>query len=230
MMLKFLVVGTLRSGMAYTAQVLNRSGIACGHAWVYTPDGVARYPQFEILGDASPLAAPSAREFPGLVLHQVRDPLRVIGSLDGSRAARDPLAHGPEGECLARHFRRSGDWLDDAMRYYVEWNTRCERHNGYLRYRIEDFDADLVLRIADLIGQAVDAAMVSRALADVPTDVHTRYSARRLGWDDLPEGPSRDALARLAVRYGYPAPEPAALAPGGPGSSLQRWAAPVVAR
>ena len=207
-MLRFLVVGTIRSGTAYTAQVLNRAGIACGHGWVYTPDGVRRYPHVEILGDAAPLAVPFVADFAGLVLHQVRHPLKVIGSLVGSTPTGNPLAHGPEGEFLMHHFVAHGDPLGDAMRYYVEWNSRCERHNGYLRYRIEDLDAGLILRIADLIGQAVDPAAVARALAAVPTDFNTRYRARRLGWDDLPEGPSRDALARLADRYGYPIVDP----------------------
>jgi hypothetical protein len=203
-MLRFLVVGTMRSGTAYAAQVLNRSGIACGHNWVYTEDGVPRYPQFEILGDASTLAAPLVREFPGLVLHQVRDPLRVIGSLVGSAPGGNPLADGPEGAFLAQHFASSGDPLDDAMRYYVEWNTRCERHNGYLRYRVEDLGAALIRRIADLIGQVVDDATIDRALTVVPASFNTRYSARHIGWSDLPAGSSRDALERLARRYGYP--------------------------
>ena len=97
-MLKFLVVGTLRCGMAYTAQVLNRMGIACGHRWVYTPDRVRRYPEIAIVGDASPLAAPFAKEFNGLVLHQVRHPLEVIGSLVDSARLRNPLTHGADGE------------------------------------------------------------------------------------------------------------------------------------
>jgi hypothetical protein len=116
----------------------------------------------------------------------------------------NPLAHGPEGEYLRRHFVRQGDPLVDAMRYYVEWNSLCERHNGYLRYRIEDFDDGLILRIADLIGQVVDPDVAVRAPAAVPTDCNTRYGNRRLGWGDLPEGAARTALARLAERYGYP--------------------------
>ena len=53
-MLQFLVTGTIRSGTAYTAQVLNRSpGIACGHGWVYTPDGVRAATRYvEFVGDA----------------------------------------------------------------------------------------------------------------------------------------------------------------------------------
>jgi hypothetical protein len=203
-MLRFLVVGTFRCGTAYTSLVLNRMGIACGNGWVATPDGVRRYPEVELLGDATPLAATRARDFDGLVLHQVRHPLKVIGSLLGTAGTRNPLAHGPEGEFLARHFVSNGDPLDDAMRHYVEWNALCERHNGYLRYQVERMDATFLVKVADLLGQAVDAALVARALEGVPTDFNTRYSARSLSWSDLPPGPSRDALTSQAARYGYP--------------------------
>jgi hypothetical protein len=214
-MLRFLLVGTSRSGLGYAAQVLNRAGIACGHGWVYSPAGVRRYPEVEIVGDAAPLAAPHAGDFTGLVFHQVRHPLKVIGSLVGSAPLGNPLTHGPEGHFLARHFVSHGDPLDDAMRYYVNWNTRCERHNGYLRYQIEDLGPRLILRIADLISRPVDAAAVAQAFAAVPSDFNTRYSARRLSWSDLPEGPSRTALERLSARYGYPADDPAPVIPAG---------------
>ena len=207
-MLKFLLVGTFRSGTGYAAQVLNRAGVPCGHGWVYSPDGVRRYPHVEIVGDAAPLAAPSAGDFNGLVLHQVRDPLKVIGSIVGSAPAKNPLTNGPESVFVARHFVANGGPLDDAMRYYVEWNSRCERQNGYLRYRIEDYGAGLIFRIADLIGHPLDATAVALALAAVPADFNTRYSARHLSWSDLPEGPSRAALERLASRYGYCAVDP----------------------
>jgi hypothetical protein len=217
-MLQFLVTGTLRSGTAYTAQVLNRAGIACGHGWAYPPDGVRRYPHVEILGDAAPLAAPFVADFPGLVLHQVRHPLAVIGSLVGFTAMGNRLAHGPVGEFLARHFTAGGDPMVDAMRYYVEWNSLCERHNGYYRYRVEDFSAGVILRIADLIGQPLDAATLAEALAAVPVDFNSRYGARRLRWSDLPEGASRDALARLAERYGYSVADPCPPRVGRPSS------------
>jgi hypothetical protein len=214
-MLRFLVVGTLRCGMEYTAQVLNRMGIACGHGWAYTPDRVRRYPEIAILGDASPMAVPFAKDFNGLVLHQVRHPLEVIGSLVDAARSRNPLTHGPEGEFLARHFVARGDALDDAMRYYVEWNTRCERHDAYRRYRIEDLDAGRLLRIADMISEAVDDSTVARALEVVPADFKRLDPAEPLSWSDLPEGPTLDALLRQTARYGYPVNDPIPGIPAG---------------
>jgi hypothetical protein len=203
-MLRILVAGTLRCGTAYTAQVLNLIGIPCGHGWVYSPQNVRRYPEIELLGDASPLAAPFVRDFNGLVLHQVRNPLKVIGSLLSSTLFQHPRASGSEGESLALHFAFTGDLLSDAMRYYTDWNTRCERHNNYLRYRIEDLDAGLLGRIAGLIGHEVEDRTIRRALEMVPTDANTHYHARSVKWSDLPDGPAKDALTRLAARYSYP--------------------------
>src|SRR3954470_22545237 len=200
---RFLVTGTFRCGLSYTARVFNRMGIACGHEWVYTPDGVRRYPEIAILGDASWMGVPFAKEFDGLVIHLVRHPLDVIGSLVGPARLRSSLARGPEGEYLARHFVSGGDLLDDAMRYYVSWNARSERHDAYRRCRLEDLDAGRLLRIADMVGQAVDDAAVSHAIRAVPAVDRVTAPLERLKWSDLPLGPSRDALMKQAARYGY---------------------------
>ena len=117
-MLKFLVTGTIRSGTAYTAQVLNRAGIACGHGWVYPPDGVRRYPHVEVLGDAAPLAVPFVADFQGLVLHQVRHPLKVIGSLLGFAGGGIRWRTAPKASSCApvRRPRRSACRRDALLR------------------------------------------------------------------------------------------------------------------
>ena len=90
------------------------------------------------------------------------------------------------------------------MRYYVEWNFQCERHNGYLRYRIEDPRASgLILRIADLIGQAVDhlTAAQQAKVAAVPTDLNTPLqSPGAWAGTTSPRAPSRDASANTPGR------------------------------
>ncbi len=193
-MLKFLIVGTLRSGSGYMASVLSRMGLACGHGWAYPPDQPRRYPEVDLLGDASPTAAAWVPEFGGLVLHQVRHPLAVIGSLLGA-----PPTPG-EGGYPFPHQRLG---LEEAIRYYVAWNQRCERHYGYLRYQVESVDRRLLQKVADLVGRSVDVALVEQALQAVPTNLRTRYARIRLDWDDLPAGPLRDPLVKIARRYGY---------------------------
>jgi hypothetical protein len=87
----FVVTGCARSGTAYMAAVFSRLGLSCGHEVVFGPrtrrfDGFG--PQH---GDSSWLAAPFLSQLPDdtLILHRVRHPLRVVGSLLGVRFFAD---------------------------------------------------------------------------------------------------------------------------------------------
>jgi hypothetical protein len=203
-MLNFVVVGTGRCGTAYMAQLLTRMGIPCGHEWVYSAHP-RKYPDVEIVGDSSAQAVPSLPEFGGKVLHQVRDPLRVIGSFLGFGLFRDPKAHGLDGQFMMRHFEFTGNELDDAMRYYVEWNHRCECVDParYLRYQLEHVNVDLMTHIARFLGEDVATTTIEQALGAVPQNFNTRFNSRQVLWDNLPEGPTKNSLRAMALHYGY---------------------------
>jgi hypothetical protein len=203
-MLKFVVVGTGRCGTAYIAQVLTRMGIPCGHEWVYSAHP-RRYPDLDIVGDSSAQAVPFLHEFTGLVLHQVRDPLRVIGSFLGFGLFKDPVAHGIDGQFTMRHFQFTGDELGDAIRYYVEWNERCERveQSRYLRYQLEQIDVGLSRHICQFLREDVSESVIQEALQSVPRNFNTRFNSQSLTWDHLPDGRDKERLRELARRYGY---------------------------
>jgi hypothetical protein len=203
-MLNFVVVGTGRCGTAYMAQLLTRMGIPCGHEWAYSAHP-RKYADVEIAGDSSAQAVPFLSEFRGKVLHQVRDPLRVIGSFLGFGLFRDPKAHGVDGEFMLRHFEFTGNELDDAMRYYVEWNRRCEGvdPSRYLLYQLEQVNVDLMMQIARFLGEDVSGPTIEQAIAAVPRNFNTRFNSRSVLWSDLPEGPAKQSLRAMALRYGY---------------------------
>jgi hypothetical protein len=201
-MLKFIVVGTGRCGTMYISEVLTKMGIPCGHEWVYSP-GPRRNPHIEILGDSSAQAVPFVPEFEGFVFHQVRHPLKVIGSFLGFNLFKDYRWFGADGDFMAEHFHFTGDELGDAMRYYVEWNTRCERSHRYMRYKVEDVDRALLRTMARAIGEKVPDAAIDRALAEIPTNCHTLDNHQPVTWADLPECKAKKDLMEIAVRYGY---------------------------
>ncbi len=205
-MLKFIVVGTGRCGTGYIANVLTRAGIPCGHEWIYCPAYRRSSRGSEIIGDSSAQAVPFVPDFDGYVLHQVRHPLRVIGSFIGFELFKDYRVHGDDGDFMAQHFTFTGNEMYDVMRYYVEWNTRCERPDRYLRYKLEDIDRALVRRLADAIGEPVDDAAIDQALTEVPRNTNTRNNHQPVTWADLPDGPLKDDLVRMTVRYGYDTP------------------------
>ena len=86
----FVVTGCARSGTAYTAAVLSRLGLRCGHEVVFGPATRAFTGFGGQHGDSSWLAVPFLGQLPAgpdgaVVLHRVRHPLKVVRSLLGIR-------------------------------------------------------------------------------------------------------------------------------------------------
>lgn len=137
------------------------------------------------------------------MVHQVRHPLDVVASFVGRRffsgdPAADPFLH------FARtHVALTGNDVVDSMRWYVEWNERCEAHAA-LRYRLEDIDAALPGVLAAL-GKDVPLERQRSALAMMPRTVNRRGGPTPMVWSDLPAGRERDRLWAAAGRYGYEA-------------------------
>ena len=195
----FAIVGTGRSGSGFISKALRAAGIDCGHEEWWGPTPQRGRPGLQ--GDSSWLAVPELDVFDGPVLHQVRDPLDVVRSLVGIRMFSDN-AHGAFRWFMFAHQPGlTGDDVADAMRWYVEWNRRCEAH-AVLRYRVEDVDAALLVDVARAAGHALELDVAAAAVDAVGNGFNGRRRAD-LGWDDLPVGPLRDELAETAERYGY---------------------------
>lgn len=224
----FVITGTGRSGTNYIARVLRAAGVRCGHedwwgpmpglgegSWIPQPTLTDRLRDLvsrtmvevrrrrrSLDGDSSWLAVPHLEDFDGLVLLQLREPLRVIRSLVALEMFSAPRN---AFELKARVFvPQTGDSLVDAMRWWVMWNLRASE-SADLVYRIEDLDAPLLRDILELIG--ADPARAEKALSSVPTRTNTLEERGRgrpdLSWADLPAGPQREALAETASAFGY---------------------------
>lgn len=195
---RFVVTGTGRCGTGATARLLTDAGIRCGHEEVFTKHGVRRH--VGPVGDSSYLAVPHLDGFPGVVVHQVRQPLAVVRSLVGTGfMARRDLWTAP----VLPLVDVVGDLVEDTMAYVVTWNERIERRAD-LRLAVERID-DQLEELLVALGRADRLESARGALAALPGDVNTRARAEGLDtWDDLPAGPRRDALMAMAERYGYP--------------------------
>jgi hypothetical protein len=206
--LRFVVVGTGRCGTTYVSQLLQRSGIPIDHEVVFTQTGPQDPGNLE--GDASWMAVPFLGDFPGSVLHLVREPLAVIDSLlDLGLFAGNfgDEIHRPWRRFLEQNFELGGDPVVDAMRFYVQWNERCEAHAD-LRIRIED-QCPLIPAFIDALypGKGV---VVAGHLPRISTRLNSREERRvprtravGLLREDLPKGSDCDALLAMAERYGY---------------------------
>src|SRR5215510_14389698 len=74
--LRFLVVGSGRSGTRYASELFTALDIPCGHEAMFTGGH-----QGELVGDASFGAVAFLDRFTGQVFHQVRHPLAVLRSI-----------------------------------------------------------------------------------------------------------------------------------------------------
>lgn len=219
---RLLVTGCARSGTGYTAAVLSRLGLPCGHERVFGPaqlrraghgawDAAPPWPE-RVEAESSWLAAPLLGALPEgtLVLHQVRHPLAVmrsnlrIGFFSSRSGYLDfACAHLPELE--------RGTPLERAARYWVGWNALVERgvaERGLtcVRAGLEELDERGLRALLARLGRDVPVEEVRAALQDVPGDTNTR--GRRaddvtVRYEDLADATLREALEQIARRYGY---------------------------
>ncbi|WP_334142960.1 hypothetical protein [Rhabdothermincola sp.] len=198
MLPEFVIVGTGRCGTAYIAKLLREMGVRCGHEAVFSKRGVTASRTLQ--GDASWLAVPYLAHYRGVVLHQTREPMATINSFVGVHRFSQQLDPKRSISFVAKHFEITGDEVADSMRWYVDWNERCEPY-ALLRYQVEQVP-ERIGEILRTLGLTVEQARIDQALAAVPTTTNTKTRAA-LAFDDLPAGPLRDRLARTAERYGY---------------------------
>jgi len=214
---RFLITGCGRSGTGYTASLLNRLGVECGHEVLYEVERLAadRAPGWpaDCPGESSWLAVPFLETLPAgtVVLHQVRHPLAVVRSFVrqnffGRKHAWRSFA--------VRHCPALGgdDALENTFRYWAHWNRRVERAGElagleYLRYRLEDVDRELVARLLERVGHPRSPDEIAAALEETSSTTNTAgdRTGDSLSWDALTDPSLAREVLALAARYGYDA-------------------------
>lgn len=223
---RFVITGCGRSGTTYTARLLSQLGCHCAHEQYFTgskPSPVtgllARRGLLKlawkppVIGEAAWEAAPWLPHLADstLVFHQIRHPLEFIrsrqkkGWVHGRFRSRH-LPHLPKmnkAEFAALPLNQQAEWL---ARFWIDWNALVEsRSEGkpYMRYRVEDFDLPLLLRILDSIEFDYCQTEVQKTFESLPRNVNTRGQKREDITLDLLPNALRDELALAADRYGY---------------------------
>ncbi len=204
--LRFVVVGTGRSGTKYAAELFTRLGIPCGHEASFSAEPSALA---ELAGDASFGMVPFLQDFTGVVFHQTRHPLAVLRSIVSTGFFTAPGPYAPYLDLITRSTPTLADRpdpIDKAMHYIVQWNQMAEPF-ARLRWRVEDLPAPVLAEATRLAGAPRTEAECAAALAAVPADTN-RLELRGVGrksldWHDLADGSDKAALLALATRYGY---------------------------
>lgn len=192
---KILVTGCIRSGTAYTTAVLRSLGLDVVHEGLGKDGSVSAF-----LGNPTATAEqlppwhPPGAEHYDLVLHQVRHPVAVVGSMQTAGAhfwkfVRD--VGGVPGSGDVRH----------AMAFWIAWNQRIEKQAD-ARYRIEHVSWRQLCAWLPIQWNEHSADAIKK----VPTDTNTRKERYRpLTWRILRmiDATLCAEIREMAIQYGY---------------------------
>ncbi len=191
-MAKLCITGCGRSGTKYITKVLNALGVKVKHE-AMGKDGIvsgtmACKPEIGFQGPPWP------KEGFDTILHQVRDPLKVISS--NTTARRKGLVW------LEQYIPIKADMppLERSAKYWYYWNLIAENLTDR-RYRIEDLP-----QIIDEFCKWTGAKNNIKALNEIPRNInkrkHTTYT-----WEDIELAIENEDLynkmRKMETRYGY---------------------------
>lgn len=195
-----LVIGCGRSGTTYMSQVLTASGLDINHermgqdgtvSWLTTPAEAEWAPW-------GPLSKDYEFEH---ILHQVRDPVKVIQSVYNV----PPRATWEWISIFIPEIKPEDSKLTKSAKYWYYWNLIAEARAEF-SYRIEDFNADCQV-VGDKIGRVFDKGVVKSI--SKKTKTQRWFGHRKITWqilkDELDEG-LYGQVRDLALHYGYAPP------------------------
>jgi hypothetical protein len=196
---KFIIAGTGRNGSRAIAQTLTGAGIPCGHEAIYTAWGICH--RRDLLGDSSWLAVPSLGSFSGLVVHAVRHPMLVVQSMLDIRFFQS-ASDSPYTRFARRFVPLGGHPVEDAFRWYFEWNSRIEKFAD-MRFRLEESE-DLVAAVAGRLGLPIGGKVTNAAKEiDINRKESGKTRAYLADFAAVNDPQLRRGIERMAVRYGY---------------------------
>lgn len=179
------ITGSPRSGTHYARKCFWDAGIRLAAEEGIERDGVCSWK----------LAGKNCRSRFRVIFHQVRHPLKTIGSLQ-------TMSDG-EWECMEEYLAevnllKISNVVRRAMLFWLEWNRLAESIADY-RYRVEDFAEEWLPLLAK-------AGFMLRPLPEVSK----RFNSRRkrytpLSWDDLRAADKslEDSIRYVSWKLGY---------------------------
>lgn len=179
----FLVLGTPRSGLAYTTLVLRQLKLSVAHEGI-GGDGACGWPFVPCAIQNSNIT----------ILHQVRNPLYSISSMQCiSEEAWSYIAH-----YLRMDLMKTDDLVFRGMQCWYHWNKMSE-DKAIFTYRVEDME-----RVWGNICELLRINKVVSFPVDLPTNINTRVEHyESLEEEDLVNSNSTLATRVLSLGYKY---------------------------
>lgn len=206
----YLVVGTGRSGSGSIASSLSAANLACGHESVFTPWGQCN--RIGLKGDSSWMAVPFLETFPGRIFHVVRDPRLTAQSFLDIQFF-DSRTDSAFTRFARRHVPLQNNPIDEAFRWYLEWNRRAEAF-AHSRFRL-----DQMPQLIHAVNAYMKIQHPNKTLPDLPDIPRTDHINQKVGQkvrtstasiDMIENRKLREDVEAMAARYGFDLQQPPA--------------------
>lgn len=187
---KFFIGSTGHSGTRYTWKVLHRLGVDAGHEDFYS---LPRRESRELLIECSWLSYFHLHEIKGLMIHQVRHPLKVLTSF-----IYDKSFNQEAFDLRMSIIDRTGDSMTDYCQMIYIMNEAFEKKSDFT-YQVESIDINRILEWADVVKtqSEINRVMVLRKTVNS----HTNHEC--LTWDQIPDSKWKEKIFDQSQRY-YP--------------------------
>ncbi len=229
--LKYLVTGTGRCGTLFMSNLLTSAGFPCTHEAIFTPDGLEwankvmageepivnskisrgdclsdAKAKEEIVAESSFMAAPFVQQINADIIHVVRNPMKVVGSMIGDVFKNFSNPHPTHFEEIPDHITyekfiydhlpelsEEMSQIDRGCLFYLLWNRMIEE-SGKVKFfhRIEDDTT----KLREFIGYK-EAEWYSNKKCN------SFSSSKKLRIQDIKSPRIRDEMADIMKRYGY---------------------------
>ena len=186
----FLITAYPRSGTLYTAELLSKCGLSVAHENIAT-DGCVSWLH---VAHGTWLYNIKKHHF-DVVLHQVRDPLKVISSamtlgdysFDYMYRHIKPVIHKPR--------------LKMVMHTWIQWNEIIEKKTNFV------FQVEKAVELLPLIFEKINIPLnVDTLHFDVPVNINTRKGDyEEFSWEDIynTDFDMAKTITHMAKKYGY---------------------------
>lgn len=216
--LKYLIVGSPRSGTKFMAKAFNSIGISCGHERIFGPSKIGKHSKLTLKlveerllrfsnleAEASWYAVPFLSSHSHLInqdniiIHVVRHPIDVIESLLAIKLFSRSPDDFSMNYALTRtpSIRKSDSEIVKCCKFYLHWNNKINESNlvNY-RHRVEDS----VSLFFDLLGIKFDHKQVFN---DKKANTRNQFNRKIISPKDIPNKQLLDKLEDLSILYGY---------------------------
>jgi hypothetical protein len=211
MKLKYLIIGTGRSGTGYMSELFKSIGMKSTHEGMFTSDGwkyVEEVYKSKMLHnievESSWMAAPflDKEKLNGtVIIHVTRNPLKTISSILSTKLLSDDLLkdkRNPFTLFIQNHMPKVFNYsneVDRTVYFYIYWNKLIERYAD-LTFKVEDKPDKLFEKLKiDINGKEL--------FTNTKHNNKQRDSDAIVSYNEIPNDALRQKLKIVANKYGY---------------------------